>query len=132
MNSRIRPDDLKSTPYKELILHLIDQWGNAGLVAQELTKEDHQTAISVLLLTTQNPDRTRTIVEAVLAQAIELGRTSVWVEQELKYEGMIEGADRADFLRFELAQAPSLNDTLLDQYNERMSRFAPNGQYQLG
>jgi hypothetical protein len=46
------------------------------------------------------------------------------VEEELKFEGMIEGADRADFLRFELQQAPALDDQLLDRYNERMNRFA--------
>jgi hypothetical protein len=123
MNRRIRPDDLNSNPFKELIQQLTLQWVGAELPAEGLTYNDYKNDISILLLTTQNLDRTRAIVMAVLAQATELGKTSAWVEQELKYEGMIEGADRVDFLRFEMEQADTVDDALLDQYNERMSRF---------
>lgn len=124
MNRRIRPDDLDSARYKELIQALILQWLRAELPAQGLTYADYQTAIRTLLLTTQNADRTTAIIKAVLAQAAMLRKTSGWVEEELKFEGMIEGADRTDFLRFELQQADPIDDELLDSYNERMNRFA--------
>ena len=126
MNRRIRPDDLDTTPYKELIQSLTLQWVRAKLPASGLTFADYATDIRVLLLTTQNPERTSELVNAVLAQAIDLNKTSGWVEQELKFEGMIHGADRNDFLRLELSQAPSIDDALLDTYNERINRFLTN------
>ena len=126
MNRRLRPDDLDSSPYKELIQKLVLEWVHAKLPAEGLTYVDYLTDIRTLLLTTQDPDRTTAIVRAILTQAIELHKTSVWVEQEIKFEGMIEGADRADFLRFELQQVETITDTVLDRYNERMNRFALN------
>ena len=124
MNRRIRPDDLESPPYKELIQTLTVQWVRAELPVRGLTYADYTTDVRTLLLTTQDPERTAAIVQAVLAQAIDLQKTAEWVEEELKFEGMIDGADRADFLRFELEQAAAINDEMLDQYNERINRFA--------
>ncbi len=86
------------------------------------------TAIRTLLLTTQDPGRTATIIQAVLAQAIDLRKTAEWVEEELKFEGMIDGADRVDFLRFELQQAESVDDGMLDTYNDRINRFAKDNE----
>jgi hypothetical protein len=123
VNRRIRPDDLESSPYKELIQTLTLQWSGAALPASGLADSDFTTDIRTLLLTTQDPDRTTAIVQAVLTQAIALHKTSVWVEQELKFEGMIDGADRADFLLFDLQQADKMDDVLLDSYNERINRF---------
>lgn len=124
MNPRIRPDDLKNSPYKELLQSLVLQWVQAQLPTHGLTDDDYLTDLSTLLLTTQNPDRTAAVVQAVLAQAGALHKTANWVEQELKFEGMIEGADRADFLLLDLQQADTLDDLLLDSYNERINRFA--------
>ncbi|GAB4021663.1 hypothetical protein [Spirosoma koreense] len=124
MNRRLHPDDLNSSPYQELIQSLVFQWVHAGLPTKGLTQADYLRDIRTLLLTTQSPARTETIVRAVLGQAATLGKTAVWVEQELKFEGMVEGADRNDFLRFELSQAPELDDRLLDSYNERINRFS--------
>lgn len=124
MNRRIRPDDLENSPYKELIQTLTLQWVRAELPAQGMTYAEYTIAIRTLLLTTQNPDKTTAIVQAVLSQAVDLQKTAEWVDQELKFEGMIEGADRVDFLRFELQQAESIDDGLLDSYNERINRFA--------
>jgi hypothetical protein len=124
VNRRIRPNDLESPPCKELIQTLTVQWVRAELPVRGLTYADYTMAIRTLLLTTQDPDRTTAIVQAVLAQAVDLQKTAEWVEEELKFEGMIEGADRIDFLRFELEQAESVDDAMLDQYNERISRFA--------
>lgn len=123
MNRRITLADLDSSPHKELILSLVLEWIHAERLAQGLTYEDYVTDTRILLLTTQNPDRTRAIVQAVLDQAKALDKTSAWVEQELKFEGMIHGADRADFLRLDLSQASEVEDTALDSYNERISRF---------
>jgi hypothetical protein len=124
VNTRIRPDDLDNSPYKEAIQALAYQWVRAELPAERMTYIDYTTAIRTLLLTTQNPDRTTNIVQAVLTQAMTLRKTAAWVDQELKFEGMIEGADRVDFLRFELQQAESVDDGMLDAYNERITRFA--------
>ncbi|AKD58754.1 hypothetical protein [Spirosoma radiotolerans] len=123
MNQRIRPADLNDTPYKEVIHKLTLQWVHAELPAEGLTYEDVKADIKILLLTTQSADRTSATVEAVLTQATALGKTSGWVRQELKFEGMIEGADRADFLLFDLQQADTIDDAMLDSYNERMNRF---------
>ncbi|RRB02503.1 hypothetical protein [Larkinella rosea] len=124
MKLRIRPDDLKTGPYHELIQNLTQQWIRTGLPSQGLTETDYRLTIRTLLLTTQDADRTSAIVQAVLAQAAALQKTSVWVDQELKFEGMIEGVDRADFLLLDLQQADKLDDTMLDSYNERINRFS--------
>ncbi|GAB3930364.1 hypothetical protein GCM10028804_40150 [Larkinella terrae] len=121
---RIRPDDLTNAPYQEGIQHLTRQWVRAGLPDLGLTETDFTFTIRTLLLTTQDMDRTTAIVQAVLAQAIALQKTSAWVDQELKFEGMIEGVDRADFLLLDLQQADNLDDAMLDSYNERINRFA--------
>lgn len=123
MNRRIHPDDLSNSPYKEVIQTLTYQWVQADLPAGKLVYADYLRSISTLLLTTQRPERTTTIVQAVLNQAIELHKTSAWVDEELKFEGMLEGADRADFLLFDLHQAGLPDDAQLDRYNERIKRF---------
>ena len=98
---------------------------HAGLSTTGQTYDDYTDAIKILLLTTQDLDQTTLIVQAVLSQAISLKKTAEWVDQELKFEGMIHGADRADFLRFDLQQANSIDDSHLDSYNERLYRFQP-------
>ena len=128
MNRRIRPDDLDSSPYKELIQLLVFQWVRTELPAEGLTYADYITDIRTLLLTTQNPDRTMVLVQAVLTQATALHKTSVWVEQELKFEGMIDGADRDDFLALDLQESDTIDDAMLDSYNERKNRFATRAQ----
>ncbi|WP_018617852.1 hypothetical protein [Spirosoma luteum] len=128
MNQRIRPDDLDNSPYKETIQALAYEWVRVELPARSLTYTDYMTAIRTLLLTTQDPGRTATIIQAVLAQAIDLRKTAEWVEEELKFEGMIDGADRVDFLRFELQQAESVDDGMLDTYNDRINRFAKDNE----
>lgn len=124
MNRRIHPDDLGYSPYKEVIQTLTYQWVHIALPADELVYTDYVQSVSTLLLTTQSPERTTTIVQAVLRQAVDLGKNAAWVDEELKFEGMLEGADRADFLLFELHQAGSPDDAQLDRYNERIKRFA--------
>ncbi len=129
---RIGPAQL-ATDYKDLIDHLARRWTAADLPAPiSYLYLDYVQAIGTLLLTTQDTDRTRLIVTRVLNQAMALGRSSVWVEQELNFEGMINGADRVDFLRLDLEQTASvqnniLDDQTLDTYNERLTRFSTSG-----
>lgn len=135
--ARITPPDLNKAPYKDLIEHLAVRWVVAELnpewfwEGQRLPEPinylylDYLVQIGTLLLTTQNPDQTQLIFMSVLNQAEALGKSSFWVEEELKFEGMVDGADRTDFLNFELSQADHVDDILLDQYSERLARFNP-------
>ena len=126
MSTRITPDQLDTSPFQEPIQALVEQWVTTqrpalGLLVEELTR-----TIRVLLLTTQNLARSTTIVQAVLAQAIALDKPAPWVQQEIQFEAMLEGADRVDFLRLELSLAPQVDDALLDSYNQRLTRFMPH------
>jgi hypothetical protein len=135
----IQPPQL-NTDYKELIEHLAVCWVKADLSPEwywegERLLEpisylylDYLNAIGALLLATQNPERTEHIFTAVLKQAEYLTKSSLWVEQELTFERIIDGADRADFLRFDLERAiqhtdGELTDAILDRYSERVKRF---------
>lgn len=128
MNARIRLQDLETNPYKELIRQLAYQWVWAERPAAGLAFKDYINSLQVLLLTTQSPQRTVTIAKTVFKQAVNLDKTSAWVEQELKFEGMLNGVDRADFLLLELQQATGVDDQLLDTYNERPNRFTADEQ----
>jgi len=129
--TRISPADLLHEPYHPFVRQLCLQWTNARLTGGATHQyTDYLTTINTLLLTTQDPDRTRLIFTSVLSQAVQLGRSSLWVEQELQFEGMLHGADRVDFLRLDLAQTASgnqgfLDDATLDRYNERLARLTP-------
>lgn len=135
----IQPPQL-NTDYKELIEHLAVRWVRADLSPEwywegERLAEpinylylDYLNAIGALLLATQNPDRTKQVFTAVLKQAEGLVKSSLWVEQELTFEGIVDGADRADYLRFDLERAiqhteGELTDEILDRYSERLKRF---------
>jgi hypothetical protein len=124
MVRRIRPEDLDGSPYKEVIQQLAHQWVWAARPATGVVYQNYSTILRTLLLTTQSPERTTAIVKAVLKQAVKLDKTSEWVERELKFEGMLSGVDRTDFLLLELQQAGHVSDQLLDDYNERINRFA--------
>ena len=128
MNPPIRPLALVASPYKELVQQLAYHWIAADRPAAGLVYDDYVTTLRTLLLTTQSPERTLAIVQAVLRQAVELDKTAQWVERELKFEGMLQGVDRADFLLLELGQAGEVSDQLLDDYNERINRFAAGEQ----
>ena len=127
--SRIGPSHL-ATDYKDLIEHLAVRWTAADLPAPiSYLYLDYVLAIGTLLLTTQSADRTRLIFTVVLNQAIALGRSSLWVEEELKFEGMVNGADRVDFLRLDLEHnGGDVDDETLDTYNERLYRFTNDDQ----
>ena len=141
--ARITLPDIGTT-CKDVVEQLARRWSNATLSSDwywggEPMPEpisylyvDYLFTIGTLLLMTQDVDRTRLLDLRVLSQAEELDRSSRWVEQELQFEGMVHGADRADFLRLDLEQTASVNtildDATLDRYNERISHFADNDQ----
>ncbi|WP_229380046.1 hypothetical protein [Fibrella forsythiae] len=62
-------------------------WVIAQRVADGLVYADYLLALRTLLLTTQDPDRTRLITQAVLRQAIDLGKTSRWIEGSYNSRG---------------------------------------------
>lgn len=128
MKPRIPLKALGTAPYQEFIQELVDLWIWADRPAAGLTDQEYTTTLRILLLTTQSAQHTRAIVKAVLKQAVKLNKDSPWVERELTFEGMINGADRADFLLLELQQAGEVDDQLLDAYNERLNRFPTNDQ----
>lgn len=129
MNSLIIQPHQLTTDYQGVIEHLALNWVKAELPNPlDYQFADYRQMIGSLLLATQQPDLTTTILTAVLDQARALGKSSFWVEQELTFEGIVEDADRKDFLRYELHQAAhfldgQLNDENLDRYNERLHRF---------
>ncbi|WP_020607018.1 hypothetical protein [Spirosoma spitsbergense] len=65
----------------------------------------------------------------MLNQAQALDKSPLWVEQELTFEGIIDGADRSNYLRLDLERATQkadgeVTDQILDRYSERLKRFA--------
>ena len=122
--ARIKLPDLLRAPYNPFVRRLSQQWAStrlAGVVPYRAT--DYQVAINTLLLTTQSMDRTEMIITAILAQARTLGQADLWVDQEMKLEGVMFGTDRADFLRYELSRHEHVDDAMLDDYNMRLHRF---------
>ena len=126
---RIQPTDLESSPHKELIQKLELLWNDADLPAPiSYLFLDFLNSIGNLLLSTQSPQRTQAIVTAVLDQAVAFGKHSLWVDQELTFEGIVDGTDRRDYLRLDLERAAQyldgeINDENLDRYNQRLHRF---------
>lgn len=126
----ITPPDLSTPPYKDLVEHLALRWVAAELPAPiSYLYLDFLNVIGNLLLSTQSSQRTEAIVTAVLNQAVAFGKNSYWVEQELTFEGIVDGADRRDYLRLDLERAAQsldgeVNDENLDRYNQRLKRFS--------
>ncbi|WP_018619731.1 hypothetical protein [Spirosoma luteum] len=135
----IQPHQL-GTDYKVLLEHLALGWVSAELSPEwywegERLAEpisylylDYLRTLGALLLATQDPDRTEQIFTAVLNQAQTLDKSPLWVEQELTFEGIIDGADRSNYLRLDLERATrhaggEVTDQILDRYSERLKRF---------
>lgn len=114
---------MKSDEIKQVIRQLAYEWAMVELPTHRLTYTDYLSTIAGLNVVTDDPDRTATIVAAVLHQAKQLGYSSEWVQQELKFEARVEATgERNKWLRLELV-AGELSDAALDQYNERLTRF---------
>ncbi|AUD06851.1 hypothetical protein [Spirosoma pollinicola] len=79
--------------------------------------------IGGLLTTIQDQQRTRQTFTAILNQAAELDKSSLWVEREVKFEILAHSIGREELLALELKYAPILDDQTLDLYNARKRRF---------
>ncbi|GAB4017190.1 hypothetical protein GCM10028808_47990 [Spirosoma migulaei] len=116
---------MNSEDYKELILELAYEWARARLPGKRISYGNCIELIAELLLITRDRDRTREIFMAVLSQAIDLDKTSAWVENELFFEVMAITFDgnREDALKYDLKLTKIVGDQALDLYNERRKRF---------
>jgi len=129
---RITPPDLSISPYKDFIEHLAVRWVVAELPAPiSYLYGDYVMAIGMLLEDTQCMEQTQLIFMSTLNQAMALGKSSKWLDDELCFESVLytTRSDRATFLRCSLERAlaliPDKVDVCLDRYNERLVRFAP-------
>ncbi|GAB2553271.1 hypothetical protein GCM10027085_50900 [Spirosoma aerophilum] len=115
--------ETESDQYKELIRHLAFEWIQIERPGVHFTYADYVRVIGRLLTATQSADRTTYIFMAVLNQAIQLGKTSAWIEQEIRFEILAEGIERSDLVRIFLYRTDPVDDDTLDTYNERRTRF---------
>jgi len=123
---------LTNAPYKDFIEHLAVRWVVAELPAPiSYLYGDYVMAIGALLEDTQCMEQTQLIFMSTLNQAMALGKSSKWLDDELCFESVLytTRSDRATFLRCSLERAlaliPDKVDVCLDRYNERLVRFAP-------
>jgi hypothetical protein len=75
---------------KELIRQLAYRWTLAELPDVGFSYADQINVIAGLLRETADAALTESIFTAVLNQAIALGRGSIWVERELRFEGLAD------------------------------------------
>ncbi|AUD03514.1 hypothetical protein [Spirosoma pollinicola] len=115
---------MESEPQKEFIRQLADEWVSVELPGLDFDYADCIKIIGGLLTATQNQQRTSQIFTAILDQAVELGKSSLWVEREVKFEILAHSIGREELLALELRHAPVMDDRVLDLYNERTRRFS--------
>ena len=114
---------MDSEATKQVVRQLAYDWVRVELPTHSLTYADYVNTIAGLNTITDDVDRTATIFAAVITQAKALGRSSEWVQQELKFEAQVEAVgDRGKWLRLDVA-ARDASDAALDLYNERVNRF---------
>jgi hypothetical protein len=107
----------------ELFRQLVCNWGQVEGQAGPLTFRDYVDALMELQAITTNLERTKAISMGVIRQASQLGKSSGWLLDELKFEAQAERlGDRIEWLRTEVA-AQQASDESLDLYNERLKRF---------
>lgn len=112
----------------QLIRQLAYEWVQVGLPSHRSTYSDYLRFMATLQSVTDDRNRTRAIFRAVLDQATRLGKSSEWVETELKFEALAESlSNRASLLLLDLEYRLPVSDASLDLYNERLTRFNANG-----
>lgn len=105
--------------YRQLVSHWEQVEGQAGM----LTFNQYRMAFVELQALTHHIDRTKAIVEGVIRQASQLGRSPEWLLGELLFEIQAERlGNRQEWLRAELASEQA-SDESLNLYNERLNRF---------
>ncbi len=107
------------TDYKELIRHLAYEWAKVELPGAGLLYTDYIRIIGQLLTATQSHERTEYIFMGILKQAVELGKSSAWIEREIRFEELAEAVNRTDLVRLQLNYSDPIDDSALDNYNER-------------
>ena len=115
---------MDSNDYRELIRQLAYQWAVVDLPDEGLIYSDYIHVIGSLLTATQDVQRTKYFFKTVLQQAVELNKSSLWVEQELRFETLAEAVERSSLLTLYLKNSEPINDAALDLYNERLTRFS--------
>ena len=112
----------------QLVRQLAYQWLQAKLPSTHVAYADYVRAIAGFQQAIGNAQRTRTVFIAVINQARALGKSSEWIQHELRFEALAEFVgNRADLLVLELEQGGRVDDDSLDLYNERLNRFDVNG-----
>ena len=111
-----------------LIRRLANQWVRADLPTARLSYTDYMRAIAGLLQAIGNSQQTTAVFFAVINQARALGKSSEWLQHELRFEALAEFVEsRTDLLLLDLAHSGRVDDQALDLYNERLNRFTANG-----
>ena len=107
----------------ELFRQIISHWEEVEGLAGTLGFSQYRMAFEELQTITNHIERTKAIVEGVMRQASQLGRSPEWIQGELLFEIQTERlGNRRERLRKELASEQA-SDASLDRYNERLSRF---------
>lgn len=113
----------ESGEYNELMQQLADEWESVELPGVSFAFADCIKIIGGLLTATQDQQRTRQLVRAILYQAVEMSKSSLWVEREIKFETLAQSIGREELLALELKHAPAVDDQTLDLFNDRKRRF---------
>ncbi len=119
----IKPISLEEA--KQIVHKLAFSWSQADLPSEHMAYVDFIRAINGLLTATRTAKATAYIFAGVINQASALGKTSEWVEGELRFEAQAAAVgNRPERLRFELGRLGPVDDASLDLYNERLNRFS--------
>jgi len=112
------------------IHQLAMQCMNAGLPGEVLAYPFHVRTLKNLLAATQSIGRTRVILWVLMAHAKRLNHSEKWVCDEMDFEAYVAAAVSDDipkswqrFLLADLECHEQIDNGLLDQYNERLTRF---------
>ena len=118
----IKPINLEEA--KVIVHKLAFRWAHADLPSEDMVYIDFIRVINGLLVATGTARATAYIFAGVINQASALGKTSAWVEGELRFEAQAAAVgNRRELLRSELHRLETLDDAALDLYNERLTRF---------
>lgn len=112
----------------QFIRRLAYQWVQAELPTACLSYTDYVRAIAGLQQAIGNVQRTTAVFFTLINQARALGKSSEWLQHELRFEALAEFVEsRTDLLLLDLEHGGRVDDLALDRYNERLNRFTANG-----
>lgn len=101
-------------------------WALAGLPTHSLVHQDFVATLTRLLIATGSTDRTTHIVSEVIKQAIQLERSSEWVQTELTFEAFAEVVgDQQMALAIDSQSQGAGSEAPLDLSNDRFNRLNP-------